>query len=130
MIIKMKNVSIFSLFLCLLSTPFLNTQSVGTNTIPDNSGALNVVSISKGILIRRMYSGPRTGINSPDIALLVLDTDTETFWYHQSTGWIEIAGGAFTDNNGTIRKTGNHATDDFVFGSEKLPPGTNTIDTT
>lgn len=107
-----------------------NAQSVGINNpTPDNSAVLDVKSTGKGMLIPRMNSGQRTGITSPAIGLLVFDTDTESFWYRQSTGWFELTNGAFTNNAGTVKSTGNHDADDFVFGAASLPPATAISDT-
>ena len=108
----------------------MHAQSVGINTAPDNSAVLDVVSTSKGILIPRMSSTQRNAIASPANGLLVFDTNTQSFWYRLSSGWTELAGGAFTNMGGTVRSTGNHATDDFVFGTTTLPindPSTATL---
>jgi hypothetical protein len=123
------------LLLVLIALIFLNiyngnAQSVGINiNVPDNSAVLDVNSTSKGILVPRMNSGQRTGISLPAVGLLVFDTETESFWYRESTGWFELTSGAFTNDGGEVRSTGNHATDDFVFGSESLPPLTVISDT-
>ncbi len=36
--------------------------------------------------------------------------------------WTDDATGAFENASGLVRSTGNHNTDDFVFGSDALPP--------
>ena len=123
-------ISSILIIILIISVTQFHAQSVGINTSsPDGSAALDVVSNSKGILIPRMNSGQRTGIASPADGLLVFDTQTESFWYYQSTGWLELSGGAFTNDGGTVRNTGNHATDDFVFGSDALPPTSAISDT-
>ncbi len=108
----------------------LHAQSVGINTAtPANTAVLDVVSTTKGILIPRMNSIQRTAIPSPANGLLVFDINTGSFWYYQAGDWLELAGGAFTNDGGLVRSTGNHDIDDFVFGSESLPPATTISDT-
>ncbi len=70
----------------------LNAQ-VGINTDnsdPDASAMLDISSTDKGMLIPRMTSAQRTTINNPALGLLVFDTDTESFWFHQTVGWQEL----------------------------------------
>lgn len=119
----------FLAFLCLW-TAELKAQSVGINTqSPASSAVLDVSSTTKGMLVPRMNSTQRTGIASPANGLLVYDTTTQSFWYRQSSGWVELVSGVFKKDGGIVRSTGNHGTDDFVFGSENLPPPASTADT-
>ncbi len=122
--------SLILILLCCFLTIGLKAQSVGINTTsPAPSAVLDITSTDKGVLIPRMNSGQRTGIMSPAIGLLVFDTDTESFWYHQSSGWFELVRGAFANDGGIVRSTGNYGVDDFVFGADALPPTTSTSDT-
>jgi hypothetical protein len=114
-------------------------QSVGINTrTPDPSAALEITSDEhKGLLIPRMKSAERNAIHSPANGLLVYDLNTNTFWYYKSDLWTELTvelsrqsmAGVFENNAGVVRNTGSHASDDFVFGSEALPPATAITDT-
>lgn len=87
-------------FLILIALLFLahllSAQGVsvnGTGAAPDTSAMLDIQSTAKGVLIPRMTSAQRTGIALPAIGLLVYDTNSGSFWYRISTGWIEL-----TDN--------------------------------
>ena len=95
------------LYICVQS----QGQSVGINTTgsnPDASAILDVSSNSKGMLIPRMDGLQRTGIGSPALGLLVFDTDTESFWYRGTLGWLELREGNIdnlsdTDGNTKIQ---------------------------
>ncbi|MEZ4966500.1 MAG: tail fiber protein [Saprospiraceae bacterium] len=63
------------------------------NSNPDPSAMLDVKSADKGVLVPRMTSPQRTAVASPAVGLLVFDTDTESFWFRDSTAWVEIRGG-------------------------------------
>lgn len=65
---------------------------LGVGTLePDPSAQLEVSSTEKGVLVPRMTSVQRAGINSPANGLLVYDTDTKDFWYYKSgTGWAKV----------------------------------------
>ncbi|MEO7264331.1 MAG: hypothetical protein ABIW38_05430 [Ferruginibacter sp.] len=83
---------------------------IGTTT-PNNSAQLEVASTSKGLLMPRMSSGQRTAIVSPAQGLQVYDTDTNSFWYFNGSGWAEMGSGATgtsywaQDGSGTISNT-------------------------
>ena len=61
-----------------------------TNTPPSPSAMLDVNSTTKGMLIPRMTSGQRTSITGTQ-GLMVFDTTTNSFWFHNGSIWIEIA---------------------------------------
>lgn len=94
---KIKLSFIFSLiFFSTLSAQIQFEQSVSIDTngiLPDASAMLHVESNAKGILIPRMSSTDRIGISSPAHGLLVYDEDSESFWYHRASGWIELVAG-------------------------------------
>lgn len=97
----------------LLAFSFIATAQVGVGTAsPDASAALEVVSTSKGLLIPRMTTAQRTAISSPATALMVFDTDTNSFWYYNGTAWQESngTGGKFvngTNPNDAVYTAGN-----------------------
>lgn len=82
---------------------FLNTfAQVSINTTgaaPDVSAMLDISSTEKGLLVPRMSSAQRIAIGTTQSGLLVYDTDTESFWYFNSTteNWTEIGNGSDTD---------------------------------
>ena len=81
-------------FYCLFLFAQLSAQNVAINSDgspPDSSAILDVASHMAGVLIPRMNSMQRLAITSPANALLVFDSDTESFWYSSSEGWREIA---------------------------------------
>jgi len=58
---------------------------------PDAKAVLELQSTSKGILIPRMTTSNRTAISLPIPAgLLVFDTTTVSFWFHNGTQWMEL----------------------------------------
>ncbi len=83
---------IITLYL-LLHTFFVTKAQVAINTDgtdPDASAILDVNSTNKGMLIPRMTTAEREAISSPATGLLVYDTDENSFWYYESSEWIEI----------------------------------------
>ena len=70
-----------------------------TGASPDPSAILDISSTDKGLLIPRVTTIQRNGIDSPQGGLLVYDTNNESFWYYDTTqsGWVELGGGADTD---------------------------------
>ena len=77
--------------LLLFALPLSAQIGIGTTTFnADPSAALEIQSTDKGFLVPRMTSMQRTDITSPAIGLLVFDTETESFWYYETNGWIEL----------------------------------------
>ena len=81
---------------------------------------LDIKSTNKGILIPRMTTTQRTGINNPAIGLLVFDNTTGSFWYYSSTGWEELKTGgtsheiADSDGNTRVMVEKNNIADDTI----------------
>lgn len=79
------------LAILLLSSNFLYAQIAinedGSNADP--SAMLDVQSSDKGMLVPRMSSNQRTNITNPATGLLVFDTTTGSFWFHDGT-WQEL----------------------------------------
>lgn len=102
----MKRLVFGLLFLC--SASFLPAQ-VGINSDnsqPDPSAMLDVKSGSQGLLVPRMTSVQRTGINPAATGLLVFQTDSPSgFYYYSGTAWCflgnpEGGGGHLLDADG------------------------------
>ncbi len=72
------------------------SQSVGIGNdkfTPDQSAALEIRSIEKGLLISRMTETERDAISSPAIGLLIYQTDgTSGFYYYDGTIWQPLQG--------------------------------------
>lgn len=58
------------------------------------SALLDLTSTTKGILIPRMTTAERTAISSPATGLMLYDTNSKSFWFHNGTSWIEINPGS------------------------------------
>jgi hypothetical protein len=54
------------------------------------SAMLDIQSVTRGMLVPRMTTAERTGIASPATGLLVFDTDTNSFWFHNGTQWEQL----------------------------------------
>lgn len=70
-----------------------SAQNIAVNAngaAPDNSAMLDVQSTNKGMLIPRMSTTQRAAIASPATGLLVFDNTTNSFWFKNVTGWIEL----------------------------------------
>ncbi|MDB5201337.1 MAG: hypothetical protein JWQ27_746 [Ferruginibacter sp.] len=87
----------------------LFSQSVAINndgTTPHSSALLDIKSTTKGLLPPRMNSTQRMNIATPAAGLFVYDTDTNTYWFYNGTGWTNLAssgtfGWLLTGNNAT-----------------------------
>ena len=67
-------------------------QSISIDTSgsdPHSEAILDIKSTEKGILIPRMTSAQRTAITGTE-GLLVYDTETDNFWFHNGTEWTEL----------------------------------------
>jgi hypothetical protein len=82
---------LFTLLVVTLVRLNLNAQGVGIGTTnPDASAALEVSSVTQGMLVPRMTSEQRNMISSPAQGLLVFDITSNTFWFRHSNGWVEL----------------------------------------
>ncbi len=89
-----------------LHTVLTNAQSAAINndgSNADGSAILDVKSTNKGFLLPRMTTAQRTAIVFPAKGLKVFDTDTNCFWFHNGTAWVEIG----SDKNQWLQST-NH----------------------
>jgi hypothetical protein len=82
-----KILTLSAIFLCNMAY----SQGVGIGTtIPNASAQLDVSSTNKGILIPRMTSVQRGAIAAPAPGLLVYDISTESFWFKETAGWVQM----------------------------------------
>ena len=62
------------------------------------------------MLIPRMTTAQRNLISNPALGLLVFDTDTESFWFKETSGWVELGGSSpsdeITDADGDTKNPG------------------------
>ncbi len=115
----MKKIFLTAVSAVLIST-LLVAQSVGiNNTTPDASAILDVKSSTKGMLIPRTSTTSRLAIANPANGLMLYDTTTSSFWFHNGADWNEVTAG----NNGW-NLTGNAGTDsalNFIGTTDDKP---------
>ncbi len=80
----------------ILLSMSMAAQSVGiNNTTPHASAILDVKSNNKGILLPRTSTTSRVAIVNPAKGLILYDTTTSGFWFHNGTAWAQLSvGGA------------------------------------
>lgn len=69
---------------------------VGT-TNPESSAILDINSTSQGVLVPRMTTAQRNAIASPAQGLLVFDTVESSFYYYDSSTWVEVGSAAVAE---------------------------------
>ena len=109
------------LFLFLSYNTSAQSVTIDPNTATNGSAIIKAQSTSAGTLIPNVTTAQRTVIASPQKGLLVFDTDTGTFWFHNGTTWIQLVGGTsyWTPINGASNLFSSYPT--FTLGG-----GTNT----
>jgi Chaperone of endosialidase len=107
------------LFLLCHATGFAQVGINKDGSTPDSSAMLDIKSTSQGILIPRMTSTQRATIKNPAKGLLVYDSSTTTFWFHNGVAWTELTAGAGGSGSGWS-----------LNGNSNLNPGSNFIGTT
>jgi trimeric autotransporter adhesin len=91
-------------------------QSVGiNNNTPHASAVLDVKSFTKGMLIPRTSTTSRLAIVDPAKGLILFDTTTSDFWFHNGSAWAQLS------------VTGNSWN---LVGNAIINPDTNFIGTT
>ena len=94
-------------YLLLITISFLGlvslAQNVGINAtgaLPHPSAILDVSSPNKGILVPRTSTASRVAILGPAKGLMVYDTTTSSFWFHDGSAWSEIPKGPVDGSGG------------------------------
>jgi len=86
------------------------SQNIGINAtgaLPHPSAMLDISAANKGILIPRTSSASRSAIVNPAKGLMLFDTTSSSFWFHNGTAWTELSSGGsglainFWSQNGT-----------------------------
>ena len=87
----MKNIIIVA---CLLISGIVvsaqGSVGIGT-TAPNTSSQLDISSTNKGLLIPRLTSTQRKAISNPATGLLVFDSDKQSLYMYNGSGWIQFA---------------------------------------
>jgi hypothetical protein len=98
------------------------------NASPDASAMLDVKSTTKGMLIPRMTTTERNVISSPATGLMIYNTTTNQFNFHNGTVWVAITAGAIQEladaDNDTKIQVEKSADEDSIrfniMGTERL----------
>src|SRR5664279_2540258 len=87
-----------------IASSYAQSVGIGTTT-PNTSSILEIKASNKGLLIPRTSTTSRTAIVNPAKGLIVYDTTTNSFWYHNGGAWTQIGaagtGWSITGNAGT-----------------------------
>lgn len=92
----MKNRFFLVTLVCMFQLNLV-AQNVGMNSsgaLPHQSAMLDISAPDKGILVPRMTSSQRTAIAAPATGLLVFDTQTTSFWFHNGSSWSQLSVGS------------------------------------
>ncbi len=86
----------FITFSSILFSMSMIAQSVSiNNATPHASAILDVKSNNKGVLLPRTSTTSRVAIVNPAKGLILYDTTTSGFWFHNGTAWAQLSvGGA------------------------------------
>ncbi|MEO6316266.1 MAG: hypothetical protein ABIU63_14230, partial [Chitinophagaceae bacterium] len=115
----------FLVLLCSIYLVDVVAQNIGINatgTLPHPSAMLDVSASDKGILIPRTSTISRTAISGPAKGLMVYDTTTSSFWYHNGNMWTELAGGTAGTGTSPWNQSGTN-----IFNSNAGNVGIGTI---
>ena len=79
------------LIIVLLSSNTIHAQSMGISNVaitPDPSSILEMRTTTKGVLIPRMTTAERDLISSPANGLMIYNTSTSRFNFHNGSTWV------------------------------------------
>lgn len=87
------------LFLLSIITLLFFVSSIAQNvgigtTTPNASSMLEIKASNKGLLIPRTSTTSRTAIVNPAKGLMLYDTTTSSFWFHNGTAWAQLSAGS------------------------------------
>lgn len=80
-------ISIIFLFILIQQISFAQVGINATGVTPDPNAVLDISSTTKGLLIPRMTTAQRTAL-ATSVGLTVYDTNTQGFWFHNGTTWV------------------------------------------
>jgi trimeric autotransporter adhesin len=111
----MKKIFCFAV-MCMFISNLIIAQSVGINNgTPHASAILDIKSNTKGLLIPRTSTISRLAIVNPAKGLMLYDTTTSSFWFHNDSAWAQLS---ITNNSWNLA------------GNTVIDPDTNFIGTT
>jgi hypothetical protein len=77
-------------------------SNTGGNDTPNPASLLDIRSTNKGILLPRMSTANRDAIGSPQAGLLIYNTSTNQFNYHNGSSWQAASFGNQWGVNGSV----------------------------
>jgi hypothetical protein len=97
----MKKLLFIIMMTFLSTTTFAQVAINASGDSPNSSAMLDVSSNSKGFLAPSMTTNQRTAISSPANGLMVYDTDTNSFWFYNTSDgeWQNVGDGAVGATN-------------------------------
>ncbi|HPH90868.1 MAG TPA: tail fiber domain-containing protein [Ferruginibacter sp.] len=104
------------LFLSALFCLSANAQNIGIGTnSPSASAMLDITASNKGILVPRLTNAQMVAIASPANGLLVYNTDSAAFAYHNAAAWIFLKGNTTASSDWSTRgNAGTNAAINFI----------------
>lgn len=109
--------------LIALSNVVFAQVGIGSNATPNESSMLELTSNNKGLLVPRMTTSQRNDIISPELGLIIYNTDESDFNSYNGTllGWEDLSTGYKTVSKGGEIST-NSTTDVLVSEMTVTPP--------
>ncbi len=107
-------------FSSILFSTLMFAQSVGiNNTTPHASAILDIKSNNKGVLLPRTSTTSRVAITNPAKGLILYDTTTSGFWFHNGSAWSQLSAGSIGWN--LIGNAGTNPASNFVGTTDNQP---------
>lgn len=118
----MKKYFYFLVLLLVSSQTFAQSVTIDPNSATNGSAIIKAQSTSAGTLIPNVSAAQRAIIATPTKGLLVFDTDTGTFWFHNGTTWVQLVAATsnWTPYNSNTELSSNN------YARFNLGAGTNT----
>jgi hypothetical protein len=95
---------------------FAQNVGIGTTT-PTTSAQLDVTATNKGILVPRLTHAQMLAIASPANGLLVYNTDSSAFAYHNTTAWVFLKGNNTASNDWSTKGNAGTSTSQNFIGT-------------
>jgi hypothetical protein len=87
----MKSISLVIVCFLVITGSYAQNVGIGTNN-PHSGALLDITSTTKGVLLPRMTTAQRSALSITQ-GLTVYDTNTNSYWYHNGTAWVNMASG-------------------------------------
>ena len=130
----MKHKFLLSFLLIFFISQFQAQVAINTTGDEPNANAmLDVSATAKGVLIPRISTTDRTGMNltTTEDGLVVYDTDTKSFWYWNGNAWNDLGNSAANEDQDWLVVGSTEAPtsiDDSMFHAGNVTVGKDTTD--